>query len=90
MNTSIHTKLANSMVTQGEPGGDQVSRDCKYTEGYIPQCKVPLASSSESLYFIVCEVSEDGLQCTVVVYYLHPVTYTVRPSVDAGEMIRPA
>ena len=28
-------------------------------------------------------------QNTSTVYYLYPVTYTVRPSVDAGEMITP-
>ena len=60
--------------------------------GYILQGKVPSASSSGSLGFIVC------VQCCRMVdsvpirhmYYHYPVANTVRPSVDAGEMITPA
>ena len=57
--------------------------------GYIPQRKVPLVSSSGSLGFIVC------VQCcrmvdSVPIRHLYPVANTVRPSVDADEMITPA
>ena len=57
--------------------------------GYIPQSKGPSSSSSGSLCFIVCVQS-----CRMVpirhTYYLYPVANTVRPSVDADEMITPA
>ena len=48
--------------------------------GYVPKRKVPSASSSGSLGFIVC------LKCYKMVdsvqpYYLYPVANTVRPSV---------
>ena len=76
------------MVTLGDPGGDWVSRDT-LPVGYIPQRKVPSASSSGSLYFIVCEVL-CGVVGWLIVYYLYPVANSVRPSVDMGEMITPA
>ena len=53
---------------------------------YIPQCKLPSASSIGSLGFIVC------VQCCRMVdsvpirhtYYLYPVANTVRPSSSIG------
>ena len=71
------------MVALGEPwGGLGVERG---------QHKVPSASSSGSLHFIVCVCSVVGW---LIVYQfginLYPVDNTVRPSVDTGEMITPA
>ena len=47
---------AGFMVTLGEAGVTSCRKMALLPVGYIPQCKVPLASSSGSLNFIVCEV----------------------------------
>jgi hypothetical protein len=60
--------------------------------GYIPQRKVPLMSSSGYLDFIVCVKCGRMVDSAPIrlAYYLYPIANTVRPSVDAGEMITPA
>ena len=56
MNASVRTELADSMVTPGNPGVTRCREMATLPAGYIPQCKLPSASSSGSLDFIVCEV----------------------------------
>ena len=53
---SVRTELANSMVTPGKPGVSRCQEMATLPAGYIPPCKLPSASSSWSLDFIVCEV----------------------------------
>ena len=56
INASVRTELADSMVILGEPGVARCHKMATLPAGYIPQCKVPSASSSGSLDFTVCEV----------------------------------
>ena len=56
MNAIVHTELADSMVTLGNSAVTRCREMATLAAGYIPQCKVPLASSSGVLNFIVCEV----------------------------------
>jgi hypothetical protein len=58
--------------------------------GYIPQPKVPSASSSGSLGFIVCVKCGRIVDSVPIRHTIYPIANTVRPSVDAGEMITPA
>ena len=72
----------------GNPGVARYRDMATLPAGYVPQRKVPWASSSGSLGFIRM-VDRYQLQL-VVAYYLYPVANTVRPSVDMVEIITPA
>ena len=42
VNASVRTELAGSMVTLGEPGGDEVSRDGNFACGIHPAVQIAI------------------------------------------------
>ena len=94
--TSLQKEPASALrVTLQCTGGTWVDR-CKekatMPEGYIPQRKLPSASSSGSPDFIECAQCcrmVDSVPIKHTISILN-VPYTVGPSVDAGEMMMPA